>query len=177
MVQLIDSNTYSDFLNYSDRLAEFNYLAVDSRDARLVHDAREIRRLYFSSATVPGKKEKSTHSVESDEGVMPDVGVVRDSLRTGSHERAEGSEVGLSVCEGGSARVRSSNGKNAPALGAATRTRYLPPPPPMGTNAWLLNSCRSSTLTSHTFFPSTSTPSCASHLNTQKLTSPLTSGA
>lgn len=43
--------------------------------------------------------EKRTYGIKSDKRVVPDVGVVRDSLRVGSEEGAKGGKVGLVVCE------------------------------------------------------------------------------
>lgn len=123
--------------NYSDCLAKLHDFAVKRGNARLVDDAREIGCLRLSSASVRPRGEKETHGFERDDRVMPDVGVVGDSLRAGGDKRSEGSEVGLSVCDQREDQqpVCSTERKDAPAPGAATSTRYFPPPPPRGTNA------------------------------------------
>lgn len=79
--------------------------------------------------------------------MVPDVGVVADSLGGGGAEGAEGREVGGAVCAEEKERQHSSSTRrreererekegDEPVEGNATSTRYSPlPSPPIGTNA------------------------------------------
>lgn len=68
-------------LEDNNRVRVLQDFAVDRRVAGLGDDAREVGLL-----------------IESDEGMVPDVGVVRDALTSRSEEAAESGQIGLAVC-------------------------------------------------------------------------------